>query len=138
MRPFFLDPVTGNALSSKKYYDIVTYIVTQLTFSFATVPFLILSFRDSLWAWTQVYNYALIWTIGTLVFFSSPGKVMIKKRLEERTGNVSSRLVRSVSTESITGKEPILGISKDPERDFNEAIQELKNEVESRQAKKDS
>jgi lysophospholipid acyltransferase len=124
-------------LPSKKYYDIVTYIVTQLTFSFATIPFLVLSLSGSLWAWAQVYNYALVWTLATLAFFASPGKALLKKQLEKRTGKASTRLVRTVSTESITGKEPILGISKDPEGDLNEAIEEFRGEVEFHQAKKD-
>jgi lysophospholipid acyltransferase len=138
LRPFFMDPVSGKPLPSKRYYDVLTYFVTQLSFSFATVPFLILSFSDSLWAWTRVYNYALIWTVATLAFFASPGKVMIKKKLEQRAGRANARLVRSISTDSLTGKEPILGISKDLEQDFNEAMEEIRNEVEARQAKKDS
>jgi lysophospholipid acyltransferase len=48
LRPFFMDPVSGKPLPSKRYYDVLTYFVTQLSFSFATVPFLILSFSDSL------------------------------------------------------------------------------------------
>ncbi|KAI9147914.1 Lysophospholipid acyltransferase [Paramyrothecium foliicola] len=138
VRPFFLDPVTGHPLPTKKYYDVLTWLVTQLTFSFTTIPFLVLSLGGSLWAWSQVYNYALIWTIGALGFFASPGKAMVKKQLEKRTGKASARLVRSVSTESITGKEPILGISKDPERDINEAIEEIRSEIEARESKKAS
>lgn len=44
-------------------------------------------------------------------------------------------MVRSLSTDSLTGKEPILGISKDPEGDINEAVEEIRAEVEARQKK---
>lgn len=48
---------------------------------------------------------------------------------------MSARLVRSISTDSLTGKEPILGISKDIEDDINEAVREIRAEVEARQKK---
>jgi lysophospholipid acyltransferase len=108
----------------------VTWIVTQFTFCFATAPFLILSLSESFRVWSHVYFYAVIWTVAALGFFASPAKVTLRKQLEKRNGRASARLVRSISTDSITGREPILGISKDPEGDINEAIEELKAEVE--------
>ncbi|KAH7308231.1 MBOAT, membrane-bound O-acyltransferase family-domain-containing protein [Stachybotrys elegans] len=135
IRPFFMDPVTGNPTPSKKYYDFLTYVVTQITFSFTTVPFLILSFKGSMLAWSRVYFYAILWTMGTLAFFASPAKVMVKKQLEKRTGKAASKLVRSVSTDSLSGGQPILGISKDPEGDITEAIEEIKAEVEAKKKK---
>ncbi len=113
-----------------------TYLGTQLTFAFAVCPFLILSFTDSLRVWARVYFYALIWTVATLVFFASPGKVALRKQLEKRQGRASAKLVRSISTESLTGGHPILGISTDPERDINEAIEEIRAEVQAQQRKK--
>lgn len=135
VRPFFLDPITGNPSPKKKYYDIATYIVTQLTFSFTTTPFLVLSFSDSFLAWSRVYLYAFVWTVGSLIFFASPAKVMLKKQLEKRTGKASAKLVRTLSTDSLSGGHPILGISKDPEGDLNEAVTEIRAEVEARQRK---
>ncbi|KAM5353757.1 hypothetical protein ACJ41O_000407 [Fusarium nematophilum] len=135
VRPFFLDPLTGNPSPKKKYYDFASYLATQLTFTFATAPFLVLSLKGSLLAWSRVYFYAVVWTILSLVLFSAPGKLALKKQLEKRQGRASAKLVRTLSTDSITGKDPILGISKDPERDINEAVEELKAEVESRQKK---
>jgi lysophospholipid acyltransferase len=108
----------------------VTWIVTQFTFCFATAPFLILSLSESFRVWSHVYVSAVIWTVAALGFFASPAKVTLRKQLEKRNGRASARLVRSISTDSITGREPILGISKDPEGDINEAIEELKAEVE--------
>lgn len=111
-------------------------VATQITFSFTTAPFLVLSFSGSVLAWSRVYFYAIIWTLASMVFFASPGKVVLKKRLEARQGKASAKLTRTISSESLTGKEPILGISKDPERDISEAVEELRAEVESRQRKK--
>lgn len=137
VRPFFLDPLTGNPSSKKLYYDVATFFGTQATFAFAVSPFLLLTFTDSLRTWSCVYFYGLVWTVATLVFFSSPGKGMLKKQLEKRQGRASAKLVRTVSTDSLTGGQPILGISKDPEGDINEAIEELKAEIEAQQRKKE-
>jgi len=96
----------------------------------------VLSFRGSMLAWSRVYFYGFVWTIVSLVFFASPGKAKLRALLEKRQGKVSARLVRSISTDSLTGKDPILGISKDLERDVNEAVEEIRAEVEARQRKK--
>lgn len=136
IRPFFLDPITGNASAKKKYYDFASFLVTQLTFTFATSPFLILSFNGSMLVWSRVYFYAAVWTFGSLAFFASPGKVWLRKKFEKRQSRASAKLVRSISTDSLTGKaEPILGISKDPEGDINEIVREIKAEVIARQEK---
>lgn len=99
------------------------------------MPFLVLSFGGSLLAWSRVYFYALVWTVASLVFFASPGKAMLKKQLEKRQGKAHAKLIRSLSTDSLTGKEPILGISKDPEQDITEVMEELRGELESRPKK---
>lgn len=100
-----------------------------------TMPFLVLSFSGSLLAWSRVYFYALIWTLASLAFFASPGKALLKKQLEKRQGKAHAKLVRSLSTDSLTGSHPILGISKDPERDISEAMEEFRTEVETLQKK---
>ncbi|KHN97685.1 Membrane bound O-acyl transferase, MBOAT [Metarhizium album ARSEF 1941] len=135
VRPFFLDAITGGPSPKKKYYDAASFIVTQLTFSFATTPFIVLNFADSYRAWSRVYFYGAVWTITCLIFFASPGKTVLKERLEKRQGRASAKLSRSLSNDSLTGKEPILGISKDPERDVTEAVAEFRAEVEARQKK---
>ncbi|KAG6095667.1 hypothetical protein E4U31_005760 [Claviceps sp. LM219 group G6] len=139
VRPFFLDSVTGKPSPSKKYYDMASLIFTQLTFSFATTPFLVLTFSDAVRAWSRVDFYGAVWTIACLVFFASPGKTTLKAELEKRQGRVSEKLVRSASTDSLTGNQPMLGISKDLGRDVTEAMEELTAaEVETRQKKKSS
>lgn len=133
MRPFFLDPLGGsNPTSKKKFYDFASYLVTQITMSFVTIPFLTLTLRDSLNAWASLYYYGLIWTLGALAFFLSPGRQILKKQLESRTGKARVQMARSVSTESITSMEPILGISSNPQQDVNEAMEEIKAEIEAK------
>lgn len=136
VRPFFLDAVTGRPTSKKPYYDFITYLITQIVFSFATTPFLTLTFRDSWVAWRAVYFYGVIWVVGALAFFSSPGKAFLRQKLEQRKGRASARLVRSISTESLTEMEPILGISKDLEGEIQEAVEELKAEMRKKEAAK--
>ncbi|RFU79196.1 mboat family [Trichoderma arundinaceum] len=136
LRPFFLDPISGGPTPKKKYYDFATYLVTQLTFSFTTLPFLVLTFGDSLRAWANVRFYAFIWTLAAMAFFASPGKALLKTKLESRQGKASARLKRSASSESLSGKEPILGISKDPEEDIAEAVSEFKAEFAALQKRK--
>ncbi|GAB0135384.1 hypothetical protein EsDP_00003724 [Epichloe bromicola] len=135
VRPFFLDSITGQASPKKKYYDIASFLLTQLTFSFATTPFLLLTFSDAMRAWSRVYFYGAAWTVLCLIFFASPGKMALKAELEKRQGRAGAKLVRSISTDSLTGKEPILGISKDLERDVAEAVEELRAGVETKKSR---
>ncbi|RYP79486.1 hypothetical protein DL769_002941 [Monosporascus sp. CRB-8-3] len=138
IRPFFLDPVSQQPLPTKKYYDFVSWLTTQATFSFVVAPFILLRLDKSLAVWASVYFYAVIGTGVSMAFFASPAKVYLRKQLEKRTRAAGVRLVRSASTESLgDGKrpEPVLGIG-DPVKDIDEAIQEIKEELEKQQAKK--
>ncbi|KAL7627132.1 Lysophospholipid acyltransferase [Parahypoxylon ruwenzoriense] len=138
VRPFFLDPVTQKPLPSKKYYDLASWLATQLTFSFVVTPFVVLRFNESLLAWRRVYFYAIITTGASMAFFASPAKAHLRRLLDKRTQEAGVRLKRSTSTESLSGargQEPVLGLSADPGRDIDEAIQEIREEVEKAQAK---
>ncbi|RYP67379.1 hypothetical protein DL771_007270 [Monosporascus sp. 5C6A] len=138
IRPFFLDPVSQQPLPTKKYYDFVSWLTTQATFSFVVVPFILLRLDKSLAAWASVYFYAVIGTGASMAFFASPAKLYLRKKLERRTRAAGVKLVRSASTESLgDGKrsEPVLGIG-DPVKDIDEAIQEIKEELEKQQAKR--
>lgn len=67
-----------------------------------------------------------------MAFFASPAKKQLRAMLEKRTKDVGAKYVRSASTDSVTGRgrEPVLGVSEDPGRDIDEAIQEIRVEVE--------
>jgi lysophospholipid acyltransferase len=128
-RPFFLDPKTSQPTSSKIYYDIFSYLVTQLTFSFITAPFVLLTLPASFLVWSRVYFYAIIGTALSIAFFASPAKPYLIKKLNQRTGAPSMKLQRMQSQESLAGKEPVLGLPPDPQKDFEEVVREMKAEI---------
>lgn len=141
VRPFFMEPLSDKdhpkPTPYKICYDIVSWFVTQLTFSFVTAPFLVLGLKESFQAWASVYFYAVIGTAASMVFFASPAKRMLKKTIEERAaraagkGRPGHRLVRSTSTDSVTNDRlPVLGVMDDPERDLDEAFQGIKSDLE--------
>ncbi|KAI8954600.1 MBOAT family protein [Xylaria longipes] len=132
-RPFFLDPLTQKPLPNKKYYDFASWLATQTTFSFVVAPFIILDFKESLQAWSRVNFYAIFTTFATLAFFASPAKGYLRRMLEKKSREAGGRLSRTTSSENL--KEPVLGLSADPGRDINEAIQQIQEEVEK--ARKD-
>ncbi|KAK0738326.1 MBOAT, membrane-bound O-acyltransferase family-domain-containing protein [Schizothecium vesticola] len=134
-RPFFLHPRTQAPLPAKPYYDAFSWLVTQFTFSFATVPFLVLSLHGSLAAWANLYFYAVIGTLASLVFFASPAKPALKRKLEERAAEEGERgegLHKSRSVESLNGTEPVYGMPGDAERDWDEAVGEIRAGVKAR------
>lgn len=146
LRPFFLDPATQKPLPAKRYYDIFSWLVTQLTFSFVVAPFLILTFSGSIKAWARVYFYAIIGTAASMAFFASPAKGYLKRTLEERAARAGvvkrddggrgrgegreGEEYRNTSTDS--AREPLLGISSDPQRELDEAINDIKGEIEEK------
>lgn len=132
-RPFFIDPATQKPTSQKLYYDIASFLVTQLIFSYTTTPFLVLSFAGSVQAWSRVYFYAVIGTVAGQVFFSSPARSWLKKKIEARNAAVGVQLKRSASTESLpTGgsrdRDLLVGpgLSSDVQRDLGEMVGEAK------------
>ncbi|PSR83314.1 MBOAT, membrane-bound O-acyltransferase family-domain-containing protein [Coniella lustricola] len=128
-RPFVIDPQTHKDTAMKPYYDVFSYLVTQLAFSFATTPFIVLGFADSVKVWANVYFYCVVGVTASSIFFSSPGKRWIKNKLEERNNTAGVQLKKSTSTESLaTGgsrdREGIVGpgLSSDVERDVGEMV----------------
>ena len=157
LRPFFLNPATNSPLPTKRYYDIFSFLVTQLTFSFVVAPFLILSFSGSIKAWSRVYFYAIIGTAASMAFFASPAKPMLKKKLEARAaragvvkrddrrerkdgqqgekegdGEKEDKMYmhRNASADSL--REPLLGMPSDPQQELDDAINEIRGEIEEK------
>lgn len=104
IRPFFLDAKTQAPLPSKKWYDLASWLTTQLTFNFAVCPFLVLGFHESITAWSRVYFYAIIHTAVALAFFSSPGKKWLRKTLEKRNAKAGVVAPASSSSSSSSGR----------------------------------
>ncbi|CAI4211430.1 unnamed protein product [Parascedosporium putredinis] len=129
LRPFFLNPATGLPTQSKRFYDILSLFVTQLTFSFATAPFLVLSFSGSLQVWSRMYFYPFFGIAISMVIFNSPVKGLLKQALDQRQAKTGVKMVRSASQDSLASRDPILGLSSDPQRDFSEIMSEMKTEM---------
>jgi len=88
IRPFFLSPTTLTSLPTKIYYDIFSWLMTQLAFTFCTTPFIALSLTDSLNAWRGVDFYCIIGVAIALGAFAdaSPIRRYLKVRLAKRGG----------------------------------------------------
>lgn len=132
-RPFFIDPATQKGTPQKRYYDVASFLVTQLAFSFTTTPFLVLGFADSIKVWARVYFYAIVATAVGQAFFSSPARGVLKKKIEVRNAGAGVQLKRSASTESLaTGgsrdRDLLVGpgLSSDVQRDFGEMVGEAR------------
>jgi lysophospholipid acyltransferase len=109
--------------------------MTQVIFAFVTAPFLILSLSDSLVVWSRVYFYGILATALSMAFFVSPGKQRLRSMVEERHRRRGAKLTRTASHESLTSREPLLGVSADPERDISEVMTELRAEMTARRRK---
>ncbi|KIV89225.1 hypothetical protein PV10_08811 [Exophiala mesophila] len=127
VRPFFLTPDGTKPTKYKIYYDIASYFITQTAFCFTTAPFVILGFNDSILVWARVYFYAVIGIIVSLAFFASPAKGYLIQRLKKRN---HPYVRKTISQE--TNYPPSLGLPSDPVREIDEAIEEIKLEVEER------
>jgi lysophospholipid acyltransferase len=95
--------------------------------AFVVMPFIFLSFSDSIRVWQSVYYYGVLAIIASLAFFSSPAKGILIKKLKARG---RPNVVRSTSTDSL--HEPTLGLPNDAIKEFDEVVQEIKAEIESR------
>jgi lysophospholipid acyltransferase len=145
VRPFFLMPDGKTGTPYKIYYDAVGFVATQVGFSFATAPFVLLDFKDSLLVWSRVDFYGIIGTVLGFAFFSSPAKGYLLREIKKRTSTATAGKVemikgedgitrpvvitRTDSTDSL--KVPLLGMT-DLEKDIKEAVNEVKAEIEER------
>lgn len=127
IRPFFLTPDGQRPTPYKIYYDILSYLATQTAFCFTTAPFVLLTLSNSLRVWARVYFYAVIGVAASMAFFASPAKSWLIKRLEERN---QPALKRAESFE-----HPLMGLPSDPAGDIDEAVKEIREEVEARRSR---
>ncbi|KAL2828289.1 MBOAT, membrane-bound O-acyltransferase family-domain-containing protein [Aspergillus cavernicola] len=127
VRPFFLSPDGSSPGPYKRYYDLASWLVTQIVMAFVVMPFIFLSFSASIHVWQSVHYYGIFVIIASLALFNSPAKGLLVKKLKARG---RPHVVRSTSTDSVL--EPTLGLPNDAIKDFDEAVQEIKSEIESR------
>lgn len=127
IRPFFLSPDGQYPTPYKPYYDILSYLTTQLAFSFTTTPFVLLTLPDSLRVWSRVYFYAILGTAASMAFFASPAKAYMSRVLKKRN---QSAVPQSKPEKVRLG--PLMGLPSDPAGDIDEAVREIREEVEAR------
>ncbi|RAK94876.1 lysophospholipid acyltransferase [Aspergillus ibericus CBS 121593] len=127
VRPFFLTPDGSKPTPYKRYYDIVSWFTTQLTMSFTVMPFIFLSFSTSIGVWRNVYFYGIVGNILSLAFFASPAKGILIQKLKSRN---RPHVTRSTSSDAL--QQPTLGLPSDAVQAFDEAVQEIRSEIESR------
>lgn len=145
IRPFFLTPDGQRPTPNKIYYDILSYLTTQLAFCFTTAPFVLLNLNDSLLVWSRVYFYAVFGTAASMAVFASPLKPYLIKKLHERNepsheksaaitaksvveGN---RNIDTMDSDAFGGKHPAMGLPGDLGADVKEAAKEIREEFEA-------
>ena len=128
MRPFFLTPDGTKPTKYKPYYDVFTWLVTQLVFSFTTTPFILLTIHDSTLAWARVYFYAVIGVAACSGFLATPGKAWLQKKVKARSGR--PQLKKTDSYEHMSGAT--LGVPSEPGQEFDEMVDEIVEEVKKR------
>ena len=127
VRPFFMDLDGKTSIPEKKYYDLFSFLATQIAFSFTVAPFIILGFSDSIILWSRLYLYCIGGVAATRGFFASPAKQYLIEQINKRN---HPRVHRTASQETVG--QPTLGLPSDPGRDIDEALQEIRLEVENR------
>lgn len=139
IRPIFLlaDGITPGPY--KMYYDILSFVVTQLAFGYMVQPFILLDLRPSLQIWSSVYFYVHIGVVASIFVFQGPlgpatksmcrrlqsGSTSPKDRARSdatRIKQMRADLVRLNSTPLLGIPEPDMDHMDD---DFKEATEEI-------------
>ncbi|KAK9478834.1 MBOAT, membrane-bound O-acyltransferase family-domain-containing protein [Lipomyces japonicus] len=90
IRPFFLTQDLSGPGPYKKYFDIATYISTQLIMGYAVQPFILLTFRDSVEAWKRVYFYGHVGLFTMVLVFSNKKiRKTVEAKLQARKQSLS-------------------------------------------------
>ncbi|KAI4723633.1 MBOAT family protein-like protein [Aureobasidium sp. EXF-10727] len=132
IRPFFMSPDGTKALPSKRYYDIFTWLCTQLAFSFTVAPFIFLGFGNSLLIWQRVYFYTIIGVTASSLFLLSPGKQFLQQKVKQHSKPSEEQVKKDLEKES---RNPTLGLPDDPGRAWDEMVEEITAEIQERKRK---
>lgn len=120
------------ALPSKRYYDIFTWLCTQLAFSFTVAPFIFLGFSSSLLIWQRVYFYTIIGVTASSLFLLSPGKQFLQQKVKQHSQPSEEQIKAELEKE---GRIPTLGLPDDPGRAWDEMVEEIVAEIQERKRK---
>ncbi|KAG8630711.1 hypothetical protein KVT40_002330 [Elsinoe batatas] len=156
LRPFFMTADGKKPLPRKRYYDLLSYLLTQVSFSFCVAPFILLEIGDSLVVWARVYFYAVVGVLACSAFLLSPGKAYLSQQVKKHTASGPSVAGQTVVDklpkflpEGMVGREPgqarpglsressqrlptYLGLPNDPGEEWDEMVDEIAGEIEKR------
>ncbi|KEQ96118.1 hypothetical protein AUEXF2481DRAFT_107545 [Aureobasidium subglaciale EXF-2481] len=132
IRPFFMSADGTKELPSKRYYDVFTWLVTQLAFSFTVAPFIFLSFSSSLLVWQRVYFYTIIAVSASSLFLLTPGKQFLQQKVKKHSKPSEEQVRKSLEKEA---RSPTLGLPDDPGRAWDEMVEEIMSEIQERKKK---
>jgi lysophospholipid acyltransferase len=110
------------------YYDIFTWLVTQLSFTFTVVPFILLNSKPSFTVWARVWFYAIDGVVLSTIFFASPGRAWLKARLQARMQRPELARARSDMGEG----QVLFGVPDDAEKELQQIAADVKREIERR------
>ena len=89
IRPLLL-PAAGQSPSLvKRLYDLAGIVLSAMILNYAAAPFMLLTFTDSITAWTRLGFYGHVVIFGSLIFFSAGGAKYFK-RLQVKQGIVQN------------------------------------------------
>lgn len=148
-----MTPDGKQPLPSKRYYDLFTWLLTQVVFAYTVAPFILLSFSNTMLVWSRVYFYTLFGVAASFAAFSR--SLPIRRNLQKMQASrqpasandniekvakeeVEADLKRRQSALSINSnassirKAPTLGIADDPEAEVDEIVREVRQEIEER------
>lgn len=97
LRPIFLEADGKTPKPTKKFYDVISYLVTQLAFGFVCQPFVILDFRKSLYCWWTVGMYVPVITAVTLFVFRGPYLKQVTKYFKSLAPQPAEKVPEKIS-----------------------------------------
>lgn len=142
IRPIFMLSDGISPGPYKSYYDITSYLVTQIAFGYAVQPFVILEFGASIKLWKTVYFYPHIIIVIVILIFQGPCKKQVQNYLRslyplpltasEKIKLDSERLrIIRMEVEQLACNQPTLGVPQPDmdnfDADLREALQEFEN-----------
>lgn len=84
IRPLLLPGPNEQPSTAKRLYDVGGTILSIVILNYATAPFMLLTVKDSLTAWSRLGWYGHVIIFGSLVFFHAGGTNYFKQLQKER------------------------------------------------------
>lgn len=84
IRPLLLPGPNEQPSTAKRLYDLGGTVLSIVILNYATAPFMLLTVKDSLTAWSRLGWYGHILIFGSLVFFYGGGTSYLKQLQKER------------------------------------------------------